>query len=143
VRTRLAAVAAATALVALTVGCSSDEEPAAQPSSTTTAAPAPSTTTASATTPPPTTEANQVISVAVTAGTVTPAPAAVDVTLGSTVVIEVTSDVVDELHVHGYDKTLALPAGQPARLELPATIPGQFEVELHEGGQLLFTLRVS
>jgi hypothetical protein len=145
VRTRLAAAVLAIAAAALTA-CGSDEEPAPRP--TTTAAAAPSATesaaaTVSATPAPTTTTADQVIRATVVGGQVTPPAGVVDVRLGSTVVLEVTVDVADELHVHGYDRTLALPAGQPARLELAAVIPGQFEVELHEGGRLLFTLRVS
>jgi hypothetical protein len=84
-----------------------------------------------------------VISATVAGGKVTPAPAPVDVKLGSTIAIEVTSDVADEIHVHGYDKTLQLEPGKPGRLELAATIPGQFEVELENAQLLLFNLRVS
>lgn len=144
VRTRLAAAAVAIAAAALTA-CGSDD-PAAQESTTVVAPPtttATAATTTTVTTAAPTTPANQVISVTVAGGKVTPPAGVVDVKLGSTVVLEVTVDAADELHVHGYDRTLALPAGQPGRLELAATIPGQFEVELHEGHLLLFTLRVS
>ncbi len=141
-RTRLAVLAAIALSVSL-AGCG-DDEPSGAATTTTTAAA--STTTAATTTttaPAPTTPAGQVISVTVSGGTVTPPPAAVDVKLGTTVTIEVTTDVADELHVHGYDRTLDLTAGAPGRLELPATIPGQFEVELHGDHLLLFTLRVS
>lgn len=125
------------------IGCSAGGEPAAQPgpaSSTTTAG------TAAASAPtaaaPAGADSSQVIRVTVAGGRISPPPATVEVRLGATVVIEVTTDSTDELHVHGYDRTLALPAGQPARLELPAVLPGQFEVELHEGHLVLFTLRV-
>lgn len=151
---RIAAIAATVTLSAfavLTAGCSASDEPAAV--TTTTVAPAPPAATAtSATTSAPATgtasatsatATPQVISVTVAGGQVTPAPAPVAVKAGDTVVIEVTSDKADELHVHGYDKTLALPAGQPTRLELLANIPGQFDVELHSTHLLLFTLRVS
>jgi hypothetical protein len=89
-----------------------------------------------------TTASDQVISVSVANGKVNPAPAPVDVKLGRNVVIEVTSDANDEVHVHGYDITVPVTAGQPARIPVAATIPGQFEVELHGSDQLLLILRV-
>ena len=60
----------------------------------------------------------------------------------STVTLVITSDVADEVHVHGYDLEAALSPGQPAELTFDATIPGVFEVELHEAGTLLLTLQV-
>ncbi|HEY0639135.1 MAG TPA: hypothetical protein VGD67_15905 [Pseudonocardiaceae bacterium] len=138
----LPSVLAALAVLTVLAGCGA--EPAGSSST-----PRP---TAQATAPPstgggpaPTSAAagQQVISVLVSGGQVSPAPGPVDAALGSTVVIEVTSDVADELHVHGYDRTAALAAGEPGRLELELTIPGQFEVELHGEHLLLFTLRVS
>ena len=84
----------------------------------------------------------QVITVNVANGTVTPPPAPVDVPLGTTVVIEVTTDADDEVHVHGYEETVPVTAGRPARVEVLADIPGQFEVELHGNALLLLTLRV-
>lgn len=52
---------------------------------------------------------------------------------GSRVVIEVVTDVADEVHLHGYDKEAATQPGKPARLRFTANIPGVFEVELHSG----------
>ena len=52
----------------------------------------------------------------------------------------------NELHVHGAEQTLPLEAGVKGVLEfnLPADLaPGRYEVELHEGPILLFTLEVS
>ena len=37
----------------------------------------------------------------------------------------------------------ALPAGAPVELPLTASIPGVFEVELHDSGRVLYQLRVS
>jgi hypothetical protein len=50
--------------------------------------------------------------------------------------------VADEVHVHGYDLTAALTPGQPTELTFAATIPGVFEVELHDAGTVLLTLQV-
>jgi hypothetical protein len=152
VRSASMVVAAAALTIATATGCSpSREEPSTltgSPTSATTAEPTAETTTeATATTgEQPTTGApqpnQQVISVTVTNGTVNPAPAPVDVKLGSVVVIEVTSDVDDEVHVHGYDILQPVTAGQPSRVEVQANVPGQFEVELEGAHLLLVQLRV-
>lgn len=144
-------VLAAMAVVAGTACSPSREEASTIPAGATTTgsvATTPATTAAEASEQPtsaassPTAADQQVIRVNVTAGQVTPAPAPVEVPLGSTVVIELTSDVDDEIHVHGYDLTAPVAAGQPSRFEVKATIAGQFEVELHNDELQLFTLRV-
>jgi hypothetical protein len=66
----------------------------------------------------------------------------VPVTAGEQVTLAITSDVADEVHVHGYDLTGELIPGQPAELTFAATIPGVFEVELHDAGTVLLTLQV-
>ena len=65
------------------------------------------------------------------------------VATGTAVTLVVTSDVADEVHVHGYDVEQELSPGQPAEIVLDATIPGVFEVELHEAGTTLLSLQVS
>lgn len=133
-------------LAVLTTGCSANDEPAAATSSTaapTTSAAAVTSEDTATSAPPASSAAGQVISVTVAGGKVNPAPAAIDVKLGSTITIEVTADVADEIHVHGYDKSLALEVGKPGQLRLTADVPGQFEVELESAHLLLFTLRVS
>ena len=62
--------------------------------------------------------------------------------LGAPVVFDVTTDEADELHIHGYDKTVELPAGTPTRVEFTADIPGVFEIELHHAGTEIAQLRV-
>ena len=52
------------------------------------------------------------------------------VSKGDHVVLVVTSDVADEIHLHGYDKKTDVTAGGTARLPFVANIPGRFEVEL-------------
>ncbi len=66
----------------------------------------------------------------------------VEVALGARVVLAVTSDAADEVHVHGYDRSVELTPGRRATLELTADSPGLFEVELHESGLLLVQLEV-
>ena len=54
-----------------------------------------------------------------------------------------TSDVPDELHVHGFgDPEVELVAGRPATLELLADEPGLYEVETHETDLLLTQILV-
>lgn len=76
-----------------------------------------------------------------TGGQVSGDTARVEVPLGEPVTLVVTSDVADEVHVHGYDRSVAV-AGDPARLRFRADIPGVFEVELEQRGVLLTQLEV-
>ncbi|WP_193345672.1 hypothetical protein [Blastococcus saxobsidens] len=55
----------------------------------------------------------------------------------------VTSDVADEVHLHGYDVSAPVAPGEPATLTFDATIPGVFELELHEVGEELLSVQVS
>lgn len=82
------------------------------------------------------------VEASVVGGVVTTAQQVVDVPLGSAVLLVVTSDKADELHLHGYDRKAALAAGQPTELRFDATIPGAFEVETHSGHQKLVQLTV-
>jgi len=50
------------------------------------------------------------------------------------VVLVVTSDIADEIHLHGYDKAKDVAAGGTIRLPFKATIPGRFEAELESRG---------
>lgn len=52
------------------------------------------------------------------------------VTRGRIVVIRVTSDVADEVHLHGYDLTVDVAPGAPATIRFTADVPGRFELEL-------------
>jgi heme/copper-type cytochrome/quinol oxidase subunit 2 len=61
---------------------------------------------------------------------------------GERVTLVVTSDVADEIHVHGYDVSADAAPGSPARLSFDAEIPGRFEVELEERGVQIAELTV-
>ena len=67
----------------------------------------------------------------------------VPVALGTSVSLVVTSDVADEVHLHGYDIEKELSPGQPATLQFTADVAGVFEVELHHAGTVLLRLQVS
>lgn len=131
-------------------GCAGSDDSAASPTT------APSDAAASPTpeqlpSPSPTAEAGspvapddaQVISLTYAGGEVTSGMDRVEVPLGTNVRLTITSDVVDEVHVHGYELTTAVPAGQAAQLEFLAEQPGVFEVELHDARQVLTRLQVS
>jgi len=67
----------------------------------------------------------------------------VQVALGTPVTLVITSDVADQVHVHGYDIEQKLTPGTPATLRFTATVAGVFEVELHEADMVLLRLQVS
>ena len=67
----------------------------------------------------------------------------VQVAKGTSVSLVVTSDVADEVHLHGYDIEKELSPGTPVTLQFDATITGVFEVELHKAGTVLLRLQVS
>jgi hypothetical protein len=83
------------------------------------------------------------IEVTVAGGQVRGDTGRVPVAVGEPVTLVVTGDVADEIHLHGYDLMTALRPGTPAELIFDATVPGVFEVELHEAGTVLLTLQVS
>ena len=64
------------------------------------------------------------------------------VSKGDRVVIVVRSDVADEIHLHGYDKSTEVTAGGTARLPFTADLPGRFEVELESRGVQIADLTV-
>jgi hypothetical protein len=61
---------------------------------------------------------------------------------GEKVAIVVSSDVADEVHLHGYDKSTEVAPGKLARLVFVASIPGRFEVELEDRGLQIADIRV-
>ena len=96
---------------------------------------------ATSSSPSPSAAAGQTIQVSYAGGTIT-GGGRVPVKLGTSVTLEVTSDVADEVHVHGYDLMQDVTPDGPATVTFDATIPGVFEVELEELGQQLLTLQV-
>ncbi|MCO1654243.1 hypothetical protein [Pseudonocardia humida] len=64
------------------------------------------------------------------------------VPVGSTVELVVASDVADEVHLHGYDRSSFVTAGASTAIRLDADLPGVFEVELEQRGVPLAELQV-
>ena len=124
-RSTVAAVALTVALAA----CGNSDEP-------TPAAPAPTVSASDET------AGARVVEVEIADGQVSTEDDRVEVRRGDTVRIVVTSDVDDELHMHGVEQTAALVAGETATVEFTADESGLFEVETHESDLLLFQLLV-
>lgn len=82
------------------------------------------------------------IAVSYMGGQVTGDSGRIPVTPGDQVTITVTSDVADEIHLHGYDLSAPVGPDTMSALTFQASISGVFEVELEELGTLLFTLQV-
>jgi hypothetical protein len=61
---------------------------------------------------------------------------------GESLTVRVTSDVADEVHVHGYDLKVDLEPGVPGELTFTPDAAGVFEVELEHKGQKLAELEV-
>jgi plastocyanin len=91
----------------------------------------------------PRSAAGQQIQVQIAGGQVTGDTGRVPVAVGTEVTLTITSDVADEVHLHGYDLEAELTPGTPAEITVDATLPGVFEVELHEAGTVLLTIQVS
>jgi hypothetical protein len=125
-----------------------DNEQAAQTTTaqTTTEAP-PATTTEQVTTeapPPTTTQGPETVRInyVIVGGEPKGGIARDSVARGRIVVITVTSDVADHVHVHGYDLMADVAPGKPATIRFTADAPGRFEVELEDTGVQIAELEV-
>ena len=127
------AVACVLAAVAL-AGCGSDDGESASSTDTTTSET--TTTTETTTTETTTTEVEEPTIVRITIVDGQPQGGIVRATVDKNdqVVLVVTSDVADEIHLHGYDVMRDVEAGGTVRLPFKATIPGRFEAELESRG---------
>lgn len=137
-------IGVALVLLAGATACAKDAS-APRASSPTTTAPSSSTAAASPSPTPSSTlppGVDQLIVIKVSQGHVTGPKGRVPVKRGSRVQLRVTSDVSDEVHLHGYDKSVDVKAGRTARLTFTASIPGIFEVELESRALRLTQLQV-
>jgi hypothetical protein len=121
-----------TAAQATTAQTTTEAPPATTAPATTEAPPA---TTAS---PPDTVRINYVIVDGKPQGGI----ARDSVARGRTVVITVTSDVAEEVHVHGYDLSADVAPGAPATIRFVADAPGRFEIELENSAVQIAELEV-
>ena len=105
------------------------DEPTATPPPPTTETTTTVTTTAAPPPPPP-----AQVRIVVRGGLPVGGPRRVTVARGRRVILNVTSDVSDHVHVHGYDLMQDVGPGMPARIAFRATRPGTVEAELEDRG---------
>jgi hypothetical protein len=87
--------------------------------------------------------ADTTLEITVAAGSASGDTGRQEVAVGDTVLVRVTSDQADEVHVHGYDLFGELMAGMTAEIPFTADLPGVYEIELENSGLLLAELAVS
>ena len=73
----------------------------------------------------------EVTRIQIRGGEVAGGPAEVEAKKGDTVVIVVSADAPDDIHLHGYDIEKKVEPGQPARFRFKAKFEGEFEIESH------------
>jgi hypothetical protein len=93
--------------------------------------------------PAPNVPGVRIINVTVRGGKASGETGRITVPLGTPLVVSVRSDVADEIHVPGYERTAKVPAGATASIAFTATIPGVFEVALANSKLALLELHVS
>jgi hypothetical protein len=134
-RSYLTLVAGLVVLFAVVAGCGGSDEAGdtttqtTETTTTTTMTEPPETTTTVEPPPGPTVVRVRVVDAAPSGGIVRET-----VEQGDRVVLVVTSDVSDEIHLHGYDISRDVAAGGTVRLPFRATVPGRFEAELESRG---------
>ena len=140
-RLTTAAVVAATA-AALAACSNGSPTPAATTPATSASTSATTSATSSAPSATTSTTTGRTIAITVTGSAVTPAPAQVDLPVGQTLTLVVTSDHDDQLHAHGFEVEEDIKAGVPATIALTGKDPGVYEVELHHPALTLLTVAV-
>jgi copper(I)-binding protein len=129
----LVAAALLTGSLAL-ASCGGDDDASGTTTETTTDTTSETTTTTQTTTTEPEVEKPRVVRVTVVDGAPQGGIVRATVDQGDRVRLVVTSDVADEVHLHGYDVSRDVAAGGTVTLAFRATIPGRFEAELEERG---------
>ena len=69
-------------------------------------------------------------------------PLSIDIKQGESVSFIITSDITDELHLHGYDIHLKLRPEQTAMMSFKANLSGRFGYELHKSHRELGVIQV-
>lgn len=84
-----------------------------------------------------------VIDVDIRGGDVSPTNQRLDARVGETITVLVTSDSVDELHVHAVpEHSFAVEPAAAQEFRFSVDVPGQVSLELHELGKTVATLRI-
>lgn len=114
----------------------------AGPTSTATGTATGTATNASPTTPSSPTSAGRRIDITVTGKQVSPKPATLNIAVGESLTVAVTSDHDNKLHAHGFDIERGVKAGQRLEVTIKGAQPGVYEFELHEPELRLFQVAV-
>jgi FtsP/CotA-like multicopper oxidase with cupredoxin domain len=130
----IAVVIAIVAVIVLADSSEDETEPAQTAATATATATAEEPAAEDTPTPTPTPEPPPLL----TAGKVTE----LEATEGETVRFRVRSDTPEEVHVHGYNISKAIEAGQTATMSFKAAITGIFEIEFEESGTQIAELKV-
>ncbi|MEO5981727.1 MAG: hypothetical protein ABIQ13_05355 [Pedococcus sp.] len=91
---------------------------------------------------PSSSPAGRTLRITVQGKKVTPAPSTVDLAVGKTLTLIITSDHDDEVHVHGFEVEATLESGRPTSVTLTGKDPGVYEVETHETALRLLKIAV-
>lgn len=62
---------------------------------------------------------------------------------GDEILLEVRSDVAEEVHLHGYDVSKPVKAGGTVSFSVPAELEGVFELELEQSGVTIAEISVT
>lgn len=114
----------------------------------TTAGPSPGAPTGTATpfvaAAPPSSAAGPVVPIVIAAGAVTPTNAEAEATVGQPIVLDVSSDAVDSIHVHSVPARVFEVQPRPGqRFEFTVDVPGRVDVELHDLNRTVVTIAVT
>ena len=139
---RAAALVVTVLLPAAACGDDDDATPATTSATPPTTVAPPTTTTSAPTTTTSAAPEGHRITVAFAAGEVAGGARDETVASGEQVHLEVTSDVEEEVHVHGFDLTQPVGPGVTAVFDFVADLPGIWEVELEGSGVQLLRLEV-
>jgi heme/copper-type cytochrome/quinol oxidase subunit 2 len=138
------------ALGAALAGCGGSPEQSTTAIATTTTVASttgnPATTTVVTTTTQPattTTQAAEIPLFRVEGGAKVEGLDSLSVQVGEEVIFDVIADVSDEVHVHGFDLTFDVTAGETTRIQFTPDSTGIFEVELEAAAIHLFDLEVT
>ncbi len=83
------------------------------------------------------------LEVTIAGGQVTPTNEQLQARVGEPILIRVTSDVPDELHVHATpEHSFEVTPGPPQTFQFTVEVPGKVDVELHEAHRVVATIAV-
>ena len=124
-------------------GSGDDEPRPTEPTETVAASPADSAATAPRETQPAAPPAPRIETIRLRGGGPVGEPKTLEFDSGETIRLRFRSDAAEEIHIHGYDKYVDVPAGGTASTRFEGELEGIFEIEAHGTGELLAKLQVT